>query len=224
MTERSRGWCFTINNYTNDDIADFMCLEEHYAYGICGFEEGEETHTPHMQCYVYGRNQTFRTHLQKLVPRAHIEAQHGTKIQALTYCMEDLHYYEFGKRPQQGKRTDLDVIKHELLVGKSSKDISLDYFSRWVQYRRAFDEFIDIHRPVKFVTKAYYFDEDQYEELYTIFDDKRDRILYTSLEDNNFEVLMHAIHSKRYRYVFVPISMYKLYRDRLYGKISQLHI
>lgn len=36
-------------------------------------------------------------------------------VAAYCYCMEDGDYIEFGERPRQGHRTDLEVIKHDLL-------------------------------------------------------------------------------------------------------------
>lgn len=149
MAARSRGWCFTCNNYTDDDIARVMDVQCDYL--IVGFEVGDEG-TPHMQGYFYVKNKyRFFEAKRQLYPKFHIEIQKGTKIEALTYCMEDLDYWEKGKRPRQGHRSDLDVIHYELKSGVPVSQIAEDYFSRWVQYNRSFDKYSNMVR--KFDTK-----------------------------------------------------------------------
>jgi len=59
MTQRSRNWCFTLNNYTEDEEQSFVDLEGHkqIRYFIVGKEVGEEEHTPHLQGFIIFHNQ-----------------------------------------------------------------------------------------------------------------------------------------------------------------------
>ena len=64
---RSRSWCLTISNYTEDDIARVKGLK--YKYIIIGDEIAPETETPHLQIYVNMKDATpFKT-LKKKAPR-----------------------------------------------------------------------------------------------------------------------------------------------------------
>lgn len=60
---RSRGWCFTINNYTELDVAQVKALEEPSSAIIAGYEVAPTTGTPHIQGYVYFLNQRSFIHI-----------------------------------------------------------------------------------------------------------------------------------------------------------------
>lgn len=137
---KSRGWCFTCNNYTDDDIVRVMDIDADYI--IVGFEVGEQG-TPHMQGYFYKKN-TYRLNEAKrqLYPHFHIEPQKGTKLEAIVYCMKECKYWEQGKRPCQGKRSDLDLIHYEIKSGKkTTAEIAEEFFSKWVVYNRSFEKY-----------------------------------------------------------------------------------
>lgn len=151
--KQSNGFCFTINNYDDDDIAAIMALYKediNCKYCIVGFEKGRKK-THHMQCYVYYTNKLTKGKFEKLLHNVlghtvHSEVQKAkSNVAAYVYCMEDYNFYEMGDRPRQGHRTDLESIKHDLHNGKSVIAVSKDYFSQWCQYRRAFDEYVKIH-------------------------------------------------------------------------------
>lgn len=145
-SKRVKGYCLTINNYTDEDMAQIIAQD--YKYCIVGFEGKGKTE--HMQVYLYHHTLTAFSIVKELYPTAHIEAQKGTDIEALVYCMKEGDYWETGDRPRQGRRTDLDIIQMEMKYGKKrSVDIAEDYFSRWVQYRRSFDEYERMHREKK---------------------------------------------------------------------------
>lgn len=109
---RSRGWCFTLNNYTNSDIAYVTDIEAlKYKYLVAGFEIGDSG-TPHIQGYVYFENAKTFTAVQNLFPNTHLEPMKGSIKQAIDYCKEDGDYYEVGTEPKPGciKKEDLDYI------------------------------------------------------------------------------------------------------------------
>lgn len=142
-----RGWCFTINNFTEelyDKLAEWFCREFEegkLVYGIMGLEhisdsasprpsetsasglggdkdKGEKT--PHIQGYVYWKNPRTWSKLREITDkRAHVEVAKGSPKDNQKYCSKEGNYEEFGKCPVgQGKRTDLDEMKTRLIEGQ----------------------------------------------------------------------------------------------------------
>lgn len=95
MTTKSRGYCFTINNFTGWDEADVERLQECATYYVYGKEVGESG-TPHLQGYVRFKNPVGFNRIKQLLPRAHIERQKGTCLEAANYCKKDGDYNEWG--------------------------------------------------------------------------------------------------------------------------------
>lgn len=157
-SERSRGWCFTLNNYTDDDYKQLVDLT--YEYLIIGKEQGTKKQTPHLQGFIYFKTQKSFLKMTKINKNIHWEKQKGSNVDAIYYCMKDEQYEEFGKRPRQGKRSDLDIIKHDIKKGKSDKLIAEDYFGQWCQYRRAFNEYRKLITP-KFDTVLLIYNQDK---------------------------------------------------------------
>lgn len=98
-SQRSRGWCFTINNYTEDDQFAAHAVCEDSQYGIVGYEVGEEG-THHLQCYVHYKDAcSFKT-MKSRLPRAHIEKARGTPSQNRKYCSKEENFCEYGDIPK----------------------------------------------------------------------------------------------------------------------------
>lgn len=214
MVKRSRGWCFTCNNYTQDDIATCMDIDCHYI--IVGFEEGENG-TPHLQGYVYWKTEhSFKQVKYEFGDSFHIERQKGTKIEAFTYCMKDLDYWEKGDRPRQGHRTDLDAIHYDLKAGTPVREIWESYFSRCTQYWRSFERYTQVIRKSDYDTKLIVYDTDDIDySMRTIYTDYKD---VSTLPDHvNFlfttqffhpNDLLSMYYSKKYNNIFIPAGDY----------------
>jgi len=101
--KRSRGWCFTLNNYTQADCQKVLDLEADYV--ICGKEKGGKKETPHLQGYIYWKTQQDFSKVKKLLVKAHWEAAKGTGQENRDYCSkeEDL-LLEKGSMPQDPKK------------------------------------------------------------------------------------------------------------------------
>lgn len=111
---RARSFCFTINNYTFDDLYQFLDIEAKYK--CFGFEEGEEKRTPHMQGYLQFHNGRRIQAVMKMLPRAHIQIARGTPQENIDYCSkaDTDDFYEFGDRPTEGgkhERTTEDILE-----------------------------------------------------------------------------------------------------------------
>lgn len=108
---KARGYCFTLNNYTEDDYNSIICIAS--VYLIVGKEVGESG-TPHLQGFIYFENPRAFSAVKKMIPKAHIEPMKGTAMQASEYCKKDKDFFEKGEMPRQGTRTDLDEIRKVL--------------------------------------------------------------------------------------------------------------
>ncbi len=87
---RSRKWCFTLNNYTDEEYTSITnyCKKSKLTYCI-GKELGKDKKTPHLQGYIEYKNPVSFNTLKKLLPKAHIEKARGTKAQNFDYCSKD---------------------------------------------------------------------------------------------------------------------------------------
>lgn len=110
---RHRAWCFTLNNYSLEDIEEYkMTLSgKDVKYGVFQLEKGENG-TPHIQGYVNFHNgRTFKTVKRILGTRVHLDIARGTAKQNKEYCTKtDTRVdgpFEYGELPIQGNRTDL---------------------------------------------------------------------------------------------------------------------
>lgn len=123
MPLRSRGWCYTVNNWTENDEELVAKLSEQTLYHIVAREIGEEG-TKHLQGYCYFKNFKSLAQLKALLPRAHLETQKGTPQEASDYCKKDGDYVESGTLPMSQKRKgDLgrEYWEEQLSLAKKGK-------------------------------------------------------------------------------------------------------
>lgn len=129
----ARNLCFTLNNYTEEEQKDIMCLD--YSYLVFGFEEGESG-TPHLQGYIEFKNSKRFSTLKKLLPRTHWEARKGTAEQASNYCKKDKHFIELGTISKQGKRSDLQNVTEMIVDNTPMREIALQNPDIYVKYHK----------------------------------------------------------------------------------------
>ncbi|WAQ80636.1 MAG: replication-associated protein [Fish-associated circovirus] len=115
-------WCFTLNNYTEEDEANIIAWTATYL--IYGRETGESG-TKHLQGYCEWKNKKTLKTLKNLNNKCHWERRKGTGIQASEYCKKDKDFYECGELnvPVQGKRNDLAILKEKVKSGSKLRDI-----------------------------------------------------------------------------------------------------
>jgi len=150
MTQRSRSFCFTLNNYTQQEYDLLKSINCQYI--ILGKEVGEKG-TPHIQGYLYFSNARSFNATKKLMSRWHLEICKGSADQNIEYCKKDKNFEEFGTRPQPGKRTDLILIKEEIMEGKKVDDIALENPNIFHQYGRTLNKLEDLAMRKKFRTE-----------------------------------------------------------------------
>lgn len=101
QSNRSRGWCFTVNNPTTYYEELFITLRDDipWQYIVFGRERGESG-TPHLQGYVYFTNKKSFNQVKDIFgSQAHIEPQRGPTQRAIEYCKKDGDVYEYGQAP-----------------------------------------------------------------------------------------------------------------------------
>jgi len=106
--DRHRAWCYTLNNYTENEHAglkEIACV-----YHVIGQEVGAGG-TPHLQGFVYfAHGKTFNAVKKLIGARAHLEPKspYSTFLQAMNYCKKDLLFWEKGELPldqqEKGKK------------------------------------------------------------------------------------------------------------------------
>lgn len=131
--KRTRNVCFTLNNYTEDDIRVLSGVTEFQIGGrsLCNFivfqKEVGASGTPHLQGYMeFPVKRTWRS-LRKINPtlaKLSLQNRRGTQDQAIHYCMKpvigcqckhcinkigvrvhDTQVYVFGLKKEQGRHT-----------------------------------------------------------------------------------------------------------------------
>lgn len=104
---RSRSWCFTLNNYTDEEVEALEAkMDERVSFMVYGREVGDSG-TPHLQGFIYFRHAKTQNAAKNFIsPRAHVEPRRGTFTQAITYCTkEDPNFFHYGERPQDRQET-----------------------------------------------------------------------------------------------------------------------
>lgn len=118
---RSKNYCFTLNNYTDDDEKRLEELE--CSYLVYGRELAPTTGTPHLQGYIQFAKRVDASKLRKLL-LWHIEVAKGTAQQNRDYCTKSESgstisggIVERGtiRHDESGRRTDLQEIKKKIL-------------------------------------------------------------------------------------------------------------
>lgn len=120
-TDRSKYWCFTLNNYTEEEVSYLQNLGESIgvssqdeekcpevsfvSYLVFGRETGEEG-TPHLQGYIeFTKRQYFRRAKAYIGERAHIQMRYAHASEAANYCKKEGDFQEYGtiSAPERGK-------------------------------------------------------------------------------------------------------------------------
>lgn len=140
---KMRNICFTINN--PETLLDVETWPN-CSYCIYQMEMGENG-TPHFQGYAEftgARTLAWYKNLPGL-ETAHIETRRGTGSQAANYCSKDDSRldgpYEWGEMKEQGKRSDLDMIRKKIQEKVPMKRIAEDHFASWARYNKSFDKY-----------------------------------------------------------------------------------
>jgi len=95
---KSKYWCFTLNNYTDDELEMLRNLVGGHltTYAVFGKEVGESG-TPHLQGYFEFKSRWDLIRLRRwALDRAHYEPRRGTAEEASNYCKKDGDWEQYG--------------------------------------------------------------------------------------------------------------------------------
>lgn len=152
MSHRGRNWCFTLNNYTEEDVDRLSNLPDTVSYCIFGREVGESG-TPHLQGFVQFSDRVRITQVKQFVgATAHVEFARNVPA-AIEYCKKEGNFREFGQIcGSAGKRNDLDEFKEAVKGGNLKLSVLReDHSEVFAKYPRFCLEYIQDHYPQKVV-------------------------------------------------------------------------
>jgi hypothetical protein len=151
-------YCTTLNNYTEDDVAELRKTNPKLRYMIVGHETSS-TGTRHLQIYFQLRKQVKMSTIKAWGgpwARMHFEIAKGQSdlfehekrgefhkpYSATGYCMKEGNFFEIGTRftmGKKGKRSDIDAVKQAIHDGLSYDqicDLHFDVTSRISKFVR----------------------------------------------------------------------------------------
>jgi len=117
---RSRNWCFTLNNYTEDDFSGLREPLAGVSYLVVGKEVGDSG-TQHLQGFISFRNARRLSGVTQafFASRAHWEIARSP-ASAAKYCKKDGDFFEWGDAPTEknsGTRSDLSAFQEAVKGG-----------------------------------------------------------------------------------------------------------
>ena len=160
---QARDWCFTINNpvQTEQEFMEYLQTVKDLRYVVFQRERAPETGTEHYQGYFEFTQPKWFSGIKKCLSKenigvdAHIEARRGKRSQAREYCMDEEtrispQYYEYGEFIEDGERTDLTDIMHDIENGMSFYDLSKKHGNRFIRVMKWAKEYRQSHLENKF--------------------------------------------------------------------------
>ena len=140
----SRSYCFTLNNYTDDEQTRLSTSVEDSRVRYLCYQQ-ELGNIPHLQGYVEFRSPTRIAGAKTLLgtPRVHLEPRRGTRDQAREYCRKhdtavpgSFRDYGIWDTGGQGVRSDLAVVAALVLDGVPDASIARGHPAVFVRYHR----------------------------------------------------------------------------------------
>ena len=114
---QSTRWCFTLNNYTDEEWAKVQGLQVAY---LCVGKEVGESGTPHLQGFVIFPKRKRLNAVREVFSRAHWEVARGSSQQASEYCKKDGDYFEIGECPNSAGVAGGDAEKERWALARTS--------------------------------------------------------------------------------------------------------
>lgn len=138
MSAQSKTWVFTINNYTDEDVAWCTNIAEQANMCVATREVGESD-TPHIQGAVTFKRAYRLTQLKKLHDRAHWEP--AKTSDPGIYCLKaDSDVIVNVNNRKQGQRSDLDKAVADMRDGMSVADLVRNHTKTMIRYGQGMRE------------------------------------------------------------------------------------
>lgn len=163
MSKRSRSYCFTFNNFTEEICQQIQAIDCKYL--IYQREIGERG-TPHLQGTICFENAKSFNACKKLFPgvSVHLEQMKGSISQSIKYCSKSetripgTEPFEKGTPPSQGSRTDLTELSKFICEGNQLSDVVTEFPEPFFKYHKAIITLIGMQlKPRTFRPIVYWF-------------------------------------------------------------------
>lgn len=144
---RAKHWCFTLNNYTDQDVARLSTLPPGATYLLFG-REVSSTGTPHLQGFVSFASRLRLGQVISAIGQCHCTVARRV-AESIAYCKKEGDFVEVGDPPGgQGARNDLDAFKEAVMGGCYDITVLRKEHSEIVaRYPRFVFDFIADHAP-----------------------------------------------------------------------------
>lgn len=149
---KSRLWCFT--NYDLEFDYETYLRETSATYVAVGRETCPKTKRLHDQGWVYFEGQRGSMKgVAKQLGNCHVAVCRGNIDQNDDYCSKEGQLREWGTKPKQGERKDLQLMRDDIMAGKRSVDeICVEHPEVYHQYGRTLSKLEDIALRKRFRT------------------------------------------------------------------------
>lgn len=146
---RAKHWCFTLNNYTDDNIEHILRNRNDFEYLIYGKEVGENG-TPHLQGFVSFVNRVRLAQCVNTVGQAHFSVARNVD-NSIEYCKKEGNFIEIGTRTVAGgQRSDINSFKTAVLNGNlDMKTLRMDFSEVVAKYPKFCHDFVQDNLPKK---------------------------------------------------------------------------
>lgn len=147
----SKNWCFTLNNYNEDDINRIDALvgvNASVAYVVYGKEIGDSG-TPHLQGFISFSKRLRLKQVKAIIgSNPHIEVARNVNA-SIKYCKKDGNWTEKGSLVGQGTRSDIEAFKTSVKSGlldlKELRELHSEVYSKCTRFCL---EYVSDHFPV----------------------------------------------------------------------------
>lgn len=156
---RVRAFTFTVNNYTTTTINDISKMKG-YSYLIMGKEIAPTTGTPHLQSFIYFKDQKTLSSVIKMFNKIessnkpHIEEMKTTTKACIEYSKKDGDYTEYGTPPKDKAELinkvincvwqDIDI---DIKAGLTYKQLTSKYPEQSMKYAGGLYTHYNLHKP-----------------------------------------------------------------------------
>lgn len=162
---RGRKVCFTLNNYTEEEVSSIRNLQNELQFLIFQRETGSNG-TKHIQGFAYA---SFARSLiawkRSIGQRAHIEFAKGSVQQNVDYCSKedtrdpDTECERFGREPDvQGARNDLGEVAKRVRDGASLEQLAVEFPADFLRYPNGIARMASMFsKPRKWKTEIFWY-------------------------------------------------------------------
>ena len=154
---RARFWCFTLNNYTQENLDRLSSPLDGVDYIIYGKEVGESG-TRHLQGTVCFQSRRRLSQVIASIGQAHCSVTRSLS-QSIEYCKKDGAWEEFGSVPREGtsrresrRESDADKLEEFKVAVKDGtlalKELREQHSAVCARYPRFVREYLGDNKPV----------------------------------------------------------------------------